>query len=84
MEEIDQTSRWLQGQCLSCLALIDEALSVKHSPTTTATGASAPTAATHVNKVKLPKISLPYFSSDIHDWAINVLGFLRVRSPQER
>ena len=48
------------------LTMIDKALS---SPPTPVTGASAPTAAHRVDKVKLPRLSLPHFSGDITKWA---------------
>ena len=70
-EEIEQADGY-KDNVYRALTMIDKALSAKHSHSTPAVSAPAPTAPTvtpHVNKVKLPKLSLPHFSGNITKWA---------------
>ena len=55
------------------LTLIDKALNTKPSPPTPAATAiptpTAPAVTPHINKVRLPKLSLPRFSGNVTKWA---------------
>ena len=70
-EEIEQADGY-KDNVYRALTMIDKALKPKPSrPTPTATSsatAMSPAVTPHINRVKLPKLSLPHFSGNITKW----------------
>ena len=70
-EEIEQADG-CKDNVYRALTMIDKALKPKPSPPTpTATSSStsmSPAVTPHINRVKLPKLSLPHFSGNITKW----------------
>ena len=70
--EIEQDDGYKDG-VYRALTLIDKALNTKPSPPTPAATATptptAPAVAPYLNKVRLPKLSLPRFAGNVTKWA---------------
>ncbi len=68
-EGLDEEIEQAYGYKDNVYRALTMALSAKHSPPTPAASAPTPTSTPHVNRVKLPKLSLPHFSGNITRWA---------------
>lgn len=66
-EEIEQADGY-KDNVYRALTMIDKALKPKPRPSDCASTPMSPTVTPHVNRVKLPKLSLPHFSGDITKW----------------
>ena len=69
-EEIEQADCY-KDHVYRALTMIDKTLKPKLSPPTPAASSptlTSPAVTPHVNRVKLPKLSLPHFSGNITKW----------------